>query len=193
MTELAKRSRAAVNSETINNYFDNLELTLSEISFSYIITYDETNFTDDPEQERVLVRRSTKHAERIVDSSKSLKSVICKTFGDGKNLLPFVVYKSTQVYDTWTENGIPNSIYRSSPTGWFDMAFEEWFHLICLPYFQKLDSPKALIGDNLSSHISREVIASCKKSNIQFIILPPNSKHLTQPNDVAGFAPLKKS
>ena len=114
--------------------------------------------------------------------------------GDGKILPPFIVYKATYVHETWIENGIPNTINRSSPSEWFDMKlFEEWFNLICLPYFRKLEGPKALIGDNLPSHVSREVIALCKKYNIRFILLPPNSTHLTQPNDVAVFTPLKKS
>lgn len=158
------------------------------------MNYDETNFTDDPGQERVLVRRGTKHAERIGDSSKTSTSVMFTISGAGEVSSPFIVYKAKYVYDTWTENGHPNAIYRSSPSGWFDMElFEQWFHLICLPYFHKLEGPKALIGDNLPSHISREVIASCEKNDIKFILLLPNSTHLTQPNDVAVFAPLKKS
>jgi hypothetical protein len=48
-----------------------------------------------------------------------------------------------------------------------------------------------MIGDNLSSHFSNDVIKSCEKYNIAFVCLPPNSTHLSQPLDVSFFGPLK--
>lgn len=48
-----------------------------------------------------------------------------------------------------------------------------------------------LIGDNLSSHLSLEVIRACEQNDISFIFLPPNSTHLCQPLDVSFFRPLK--
>ena len=92
------------------------------------------------------------------------------------------------------ENSIKNSKYGASPSGWFDMRlFEDWFKTICLPYFRHCSGTKAVIGDNLPSHVSKEVISLCEQNDIKFILLPPNSTHFTQPNDVAVFAPLKKS
>jgi len=40
--------------------------------------------------------------------------------------------------------------------------------------------------DNLSSHLTPEVIEKCKEND-----KPPNSTHLTQPLDVALFHPMK--
>lgn len=51
---------------------------------------------------------------------------------------------------------------------------------------------KVLIGDNLGSHISLHVMELCREYNVRFIFLPSNSTHLTQPLDVAVFAPMKK-
>lgn len=48
-----------------------------------------------------------------------------------------------------------------------------------------------LIGDNLSSHLSAEVIQKCEENEIAFCFLPPNSTHKLQPLDVAFFRPLK--
>lgn len=45
----------------------------------------------------------------------------------------------------------------------------------------------------LFSHISPEVITECNKYQIDFILLPPNSTHITQPLDIAFFRPLKGS
>lgn len=50
---------------------------------------------------------------------------------------------------------------------------------------------KCLIGDNLSSHLSLDVIKLCHEENITFVFLPANSTHLTQPLDVAFFRPMK--
>lgn len=48
-----------------------------------------------------------------------------------------------------------------------------------------------LIGDNLSSHFTREVLRLCKDHNIDFVCLPPNATHLCQPLDVSFFGPMK--
>lgn len=56
---------------------------------------------------------------------------------------------------------------------------------------QKIPGKHILIGDNLSSHINPNVLDLCRKNNISFIALPPNSTHLTQPLDVAYFHPMK--
>lgn len=49
-------------------------------------------------------------------------------------------------------------------SGWFDGAnFEEWFLNVILPWAMKLDRPKCLLGDNLSSHINIKVVKECQK------------------------------
>ncbi|GFO09152.1 tigger transposable element-derived protein 2 [Plakobranchus ocellatus] len=54
-----------------------------------------------------------------------------------------------------------------------------------------LPGKKALIGDNLSSHFSNEILRECERNNISFVCLPPNATHLLQPLDVAYFGPMK--
>jgi len=50
---------------------------------------------------------------------------------------------------------------------------------------------KVLIGDNLASHLSINVINLCRTNGVKFVLLPPNSTHLCQPLDLAFFRPLK--
>lgn len=50
-----------------------------------------------------------------------------------------------------------------------------------------------LIGDNLASHFNADVIRECEDSEIDFVCLPKNSTHLTQPLDVSFFRPLKQA
>lgn len=71
-----KRSRAAINEETVNRYFDELKTTLEGIYPGMIVNYDETNMTDDPGRKKVIVRRGMRHPERIIDSSKASTSVM---------------------------------------------------------------------------------------------------------------------
>jgi len=187
-----KRCRAAVSRETINQYFDNLAISLEGIPLSHIINYDETNLTDDPGRRKIITKRGTRYPERIINSTKTSISIMFAACADGTLLPPYTVYKSKHLHDSWRIGGPKGARFNRSPSGWFDsMCFDDWIKSIALPYFSKLSGPKVLIGDNLSSHLSTDSIKLCKKNNIRFVFLPNNSTHLTQPLDVAFFRPLK--
>lgn len=189
-----KRSRAMVDETIINEYFDELGTTLNGVKPEHIVNYDETNITDDPGRKKVIVRRGSRHPERIIDSTKSSTSVMFSCVADGTLLPPYIVYKAEHLYSTWVENGPKGAVYNRSKSGWFNLdIFEDWFRTIVVPYFRKIDPSvtKAVIGDNLSSHISPWIIEQCQELNIKFILLPPNSTGLTQPLDVSFFRPLK--
>ncbi|XP_063216730.1 uncharacterized protein LOC134527736 [Bacillus rossius redtenbacheri] len=178
LCENVKRVRAEISPEIVNAYFNHLEETLADIPPANIVNYDETNFTDDLGNERVIVRRGTRHPEHVIDTSKTSTSVMMAVAGNGTLLPPYVVYKGTYVYPTWVECGIEGSRYNSNKSGWFDMElFEDWFMTICFPYLRKLEGRKAVLGDNLASHISVQVVRVCEENDIAFILLPPNSTH----------------
>lgn len=97
------------------------------------------------------------------------------------------------MWSTWVENGPEGARYNWSKNGWFDAAcFKDWFEFHFLPAIRQLSGPVVLIGDNLSSHISKTVLELSHAQNVRFVCLPPNSTHLTQPLDVAFFAPTKR-
>jgi hypothetical protein len=62
---------------------------------------------------------------------------------------------------------------------------------IVLPAAKRLGGKTLLIGDNLASHLSVEVITLCKENNVEFVCLPANSTHILQPLDVGLFGPMK--
>ncbi|KAJ8870952.1 hypothetical protein PR048_027254 [Dryococelus australis] len=100
--------------------------------------------------------------------------------GNGNMLPIYVVFKAEHLYESWTVGR------------WFDQKpFEEWFERIALPYLKDQPPPRALIGDNLSSHFSYNVINLCNYNDIRFVALPKNSTLFTQPLDVVFFHPLK--
>lgn len=188
-----KRVRANVTRESIVEYFSNLRETLEGVPDTNIVNYDETNMSDDPGRVKVLCRKGSKRAERIMDSSKTSISIMMAISASGQLLPPYTVYKATHLYPTWVEGGVEGAFYNRTKSGWFDgPTFEDWFDKIALPYLKKLQGPKIIIGDNLSSHISLHVLEECERYNIRFVLLPPNSTHLLQPLDVAFFAALKK-
>ena len=114
--------------------------------------------------------------------------------GTGTLLPPYIVYKFTHLYDTWCERGPRGTAYNRSKSGWFDSeTFVDWFKKIIVPFFRGKEGKKCMIGDNLSSHLSLEVLDICEKEGIICCFLPPNATHLLQPLDVCVFNPLKKS
>ena len=70
-------------------------------------------------------------------------------------------------------------------------VFEDWFEKLFLPEVRRIPGTKVLIGDNLASHISTNVIELCRLNDVEFVCLPPNSTHVLQPLDVAVYGPLK--
>lgn len=128
-----------------------------------------------------------------MNSSKASTSVMFSASAKGTILPPYVVYKSIHLYQSWTEGGPKHARYNRTKSGWFDaFCFDDWVSTVALPYLNKLEGKKVLIGDNLASHLSMESIRLCEASNVRFIFLPANSTHLTQPLDVAFFRPLKR-
>lgn len=189
------RKRAAVSEEMVSLYFKNLEKTLEGVPPANIVNYDETNVTDDPKGKVQIFRRGTKHAERIMNSSKSSTSIMFAVSATGHYLSPYVVYKAQRLQQTWIEGGPLDVQYNTSKSGWFDAdLFMSWFEKVALAYFRTLprEETKVLIGDNLASHINHTLIPLCEEHNIKMVFLIPNATHLLQPLDVGIFAPLKK-
>lgn len=189
-----KRVRAEVSEAELNDYMENLGVAVENIPPSRIWNYDETNLSDDPGNKKVICKRGAKYVEKICNFSKSATSVMFCGNAEGKCLAPYVVYKAEHLWNTWTENGPQKCRYNRSKSGWFDgTTFEDWFEYHFLSEVKNEDGPVILIGDNLSSHISARVLQLCEQNNIRFVCLPPNTTHLTQPLDVAFFAPLKRA
>lgn len=181
-----KRARAAVSPDIINEYFDNLEDSLRDIPPSHIVNYDETNLSNDPGRHKIITKRGCKFPERVINQTKSAVSIMFAASGAGDILPPYVVYKAKHVYSTWVEGAPKQTRFNSTVSGWFDgRTFTDWVKTVAFPYLAKLEGRKVLIGDNLSSHLSMEVITFCQEKNICFVFLPGNSTHLTQPLDIA--------
>ena len=159
-----------------------------------IINYDETNLQNNPGSRQTLVKRGQKYAEQVRNHGKEAITVMFAGSAFSEMLLPYVIYQAKYVSDNWIVGGPPGTMYHSSPSGWSDQfLFTDWFKKIPLPYLKKLPGKKVMIGDNLSSHFSDEVLWLCGRHNIEFVCLPANSTHKLQPLDVGFFAPMKRA
>lgn len=188
-----KTSRAELKQEDFEQYFDNLSHVVQDVPAENILNYDETNLSDDPGQEKLIFKRGKKYPERIQNYSKGSISIMFAGTAAGELLPSYVVYKSVNIWSSWTTGGPRGTRYNRSKSGWFDaICFDDWFRTIVLPWARKIEGPKVMIGDNLSSHFSSDVLELCEKENIRFVCLVPNSTHLSQPLDVAFFGPLKR-
>lgn len=178
--------------EIINSYFDNLKKSLENVLPEKIINYDETNMSDDPGRVKIITKRGCEYPERVMNSSKASTSIMFVCTGTGELLPTYTVYKAIHMYDTLTRGEPPNSRYNRCKSGWFDVqCFKDWLLKIVIPFVKNKPGKKLIIGDNLSTHLTMEGIKACSKYNIEFVFLPPNSTHITQPLDVAFFRPMK--
>jgi hypothetical protein len=74
------------------------------------------------------------------------------------------------------ESGPRGAHYTYTPSGWFDgCKYLIRFKTVFLHHAKRKLGKKLLIVDNLSLHISGEVIELCQRHNIAYICLPLNS------------------
>ena len=171
-----KPTRASLSPSTVKGFIFNIAQTLRDIPSSNIMNNDETNLEDDPGKKKVISKRGIKYPERVMDLRKSSKSVMFTGCENGMLLPPYVCYKASNLYESWTVGGPPGTRYNRSASGWFKLqTLENWFETIALPNFLRLQGKKVLIGDNLSSHLSVEVIRKYEQNNILFVFLSPSS------------------
>lgn len=176
---------------TINFFVEN-ELTLGGIPDHLKINYDESAWADDPGRKKLIFKRGCKYPERVINQTKSSVSVMFAATASGVLLPPYVIYKATNLYDAWTLGGPSGCLFNRTKSGWMDASiFADWFKSVIIPYCRRFEGSKLLIGDNLSSHLSPEVVGLCEANQVKFTFLPANSTHLTQPLDVSLFRPMK--
>ena len=71
--------------------------------------------------------------------------------------------------------------------------FMSWMKKMFIPRVKPYlaSGPVILFFDGHHSHLSVELIATCKANNIWLYCLPPNTTHVLQPLDVGVFGPTK--
>ena len=163
-TALLKRSRASVGPEEVNSFFKHFSKVADGVPPENMWNYDKTNFTEDPGAQDCFFRRGTKYAEKVCDASKNAISVMFCGSTSGEMLPPCIIYKAANCWTGWTE-GFPGAVFSATESGWFTFfTFEDWFRKVFLPYCRRhLAGKVVLIGDNLQTHLSLDVIQLCRQ------------------------------
>jgi hypothetical protein len=89
-----KRELAAIDSNTVESYFENLEISIADVPPQNLWNY-ETNLTD-PGNNKVVCSRGSKYVERVMNSSKTSTSLMLCGNAKGELLPPYVVYSIRQ-------------------------------------------------------------------------------------------------
>lgn len=65
------------------------------------------NLTDNPGQKKILTKRGSKYPENICSSSKVTVNIMMCGNAAGDLIPPYVVYKTKNLWQLWTENTMP--------------------------------------------------------------------------------------
>ena len=183
--------------EVITNFFDLLnniyqKYGLKEIPQN-IWNADESGFSCDPNKSRIICKKGSKYAKKLISSNEKLSYTVhicCNAVGE--YLPPYIIYKGKNLYKNNCLNGPPNTLYNVSKNGWMEEPlFYEWFSKMFVTRVNQLPGEKVLIMDGHSSHISLRIINLAIINNINLICLPSHSTHLLQPLDVGVFKNVK--
>jgi hypothetical protein len=187
---------AATDRQSINEYFDLLEDTLTKNGIAdkpaNIFNCDETGMQLDHRAPRVVVPLTQKHPYTVTSGCKTQITVLACISAAGYAIPPFVIYDRKSLNVEWTANEVPGTAYGLSERGWIDSElFMGWFYHHFLMHAPKA-RPLLLLIDGHASHYNPAVIEKATEESIILFGLPPNTTHLVQLLDRCCFSTLKK-
>ena len=146
-----------------------------------------------PQSEQSVSKQNRNTYLTSSDEGKAMHTVLFCISAAGTYMLPFTVYKSTHLYDSWTIGGPQGAVYGCSAFGWMeDKLFEAWMKYF-VKYVKNLEKPILLLFDGHGSHLTYKTVKTALDNEIIILCLPPNTSHALQPLDVGVFANAKKS
>ena len=187
---LSTKRATSANSATIAGFYKNVEalykMKLSEYPdvASHIWNCDETCFNTAVGSQQVLAKRGSKWIHETGGGSgrENITVHICGSAA-GEVLPPYTVYEGKHLYTSWTHHGPPGALYSASPSGW--MEKDNFLKKLFIPRVKAYlaSGLVVLFFDGHHSHLSVQLITTCKK-NIWLYCLPPNTTHVLQPLDL---------
>ena len=185
----------AINSETMNHYFDLLESTLKDNNLmncpSQVYNVDESGMPLDPKAPNIVAETGTKKVRYRSTGRKGQITIVACGNATGQIMPPTIIYEAKKVNPAWTTGEIPGTMYGSSDKGWITTElFESWLkdHFIKHAVGSR---PLLLLLGGHSTHNQPDVIHLARKNGIIILCLPPHATHEAQPLDCAVFSPLK--
>lgn len=164
-----------------------------------IYNFDETGFMMGIIGSHIVVTHADQQgrSKAIQPGNREWATAIVCISGEGVALPPFLVLQGRVYLQSWyTETGLPGDwAIKTSTNGWTDnnTALEWLKHFDQYTRSRTKGKYRMLVLDGHKSHESAEFQEYCRSHDIIPICLPPHSSHLTQPLDIACFAPLKRA
>lgn len=189
--------------ENFDKYFDNLDhlfTTHGTYHPSVIANFDETYLIWGSNGWKVVTRAGNK-VGLVREPQMSEHTTLCATvFADGTPLpalviLPLVYLPEEIVLEDW-----PRFDWTGQKNGWISKdIFAQYCEEVLIPAFRRrrknLDHPNKrglLIVDGHSSRINPDLWKLFRAENIDVVILPAHTSHITQPLDLCVFSLFKR-
>ena len=177
----------AINYDTINQYFDLLESTLTEHNLlqhpSQIYNVDESGIPLDPMSPNIVSKRGVKKVRYCSARNKDQIKIVACGNAIGQVIPPMVIFDAKSLNHHWTADKIPGNKYGLSEKGWITSElFEEWLIEHFLEHTVSC-RPLLLLLDGHSTHYQPEVIRLARQTGVIMLCLPPHTTHETQPLD----------
>lgn len=162
-----------------------------------IFNCDESSFSHDPRDVRVISQKGIKRVSRnIPGSGKSNTTVLACGAADGTKLPPFIIFTGKQLWSTWIpKNDYLGTGYASQANGWmteelFVKWFKEVFLLNTIPKDQR-QKKIILFFDGVRFHVSMNLVKLAQENRVVLVKFPPNVSHFIQPLDKTVFKTMK--
>jgi hypothetical protein len=118
---------------------------------------------------KVLIRKDDPRDYRGADVKRTMLTAIECISGDGRSLLPMIIWPASTHRANWTTYPTPGWHYALSETGYNDSKISlEWITRVFDPQTkaQANQNPRVLICDGFGTHETLEILEFCFKSNI---------------------------
>ena len=185
----------AINSETMDHYFDLLKSTLTDHDLmnapAQVYNVDESGMPLDPKAPNVVAKTGTKKVRYRATGRKGQITIVACASAAGQILPPTIIFEAKKVNHAWTHGELPGTTYGCSDKGWITSdLFESWLSEHFLKHAVSA-RPVLLLLDGHSTHNQPEVIRLARDKEVIIFCLPPHATHEAQPLDCGVFSPLK--
>ena len=143
---------------------------------------------------KVLIGKNDLRDYRGAGVKRTMVTAIEYISGDGRSLLPLIIWPASTHRSNWTIYPTPGWHYAHSENGYNDSKISlEWLTRVFDPQTKgpANQRPRVLICDGFGTHETLEILEFCFANNILLCRLPSHTSHKFQPCDVGVFAPLK--
>ena len=160
----------AINYDTINQYFNLLENTLTEHNLlqhpSQIYNLDESEIPLDPKPPNIVSKRGVKKVRYHSAWKKGQITKIACGNAIGQVIPPMVIFDAKNLNHHWTADEIPGTKYGLSEKGWITSElFEGWLVEHSLEHAVS-HRPLLLLLDGHITHYQPEVIRLARQNGV---------------------------